>query len=225
MIPWQLIDRAAVPGSSESLCLYRRGDEYAIRVGNRELMNSRQHASEEALADLACAKIVGRASARVLIGGLGMGFTLAAALQRLDARAEVIVAELVGAVVEWNRGPLGPLAGHPLADKRVAVEEGDVWDVIVNACRSYDAILLDVDNGPEDLLLRGNDRLYGDPALRAAHTALRSKGVLAIWSAAPDPAFVRRLRANGFRVEAVTARARGHCGGGRHALWVGHRAE
>ena len=220
MIPWQLLDSAPVPGSSESLCLYRRGDEFAIRVGNRELMNSRQHASEDALADLACAKIADRTAARVLSGGLGMGFTLAAALRRLGPRAEVVVAELVPSVVTWNRGPLGALARHPLNDRRVIVREQDVLHLLSQARQMYDAILLDVDNGPEDLLLRGNDRLYGAPALDTARNALRPKGVLAFWSAATDPAFVRRLRKTGFAVDEITVRARGQRGGGRHAIWL-----
>lgn len=220
MIPWQLVDSAPVPGSSETLCLYRRGHEYAIRVGNRELMNSRMHGSEDALAELACATIADRPAPRVLIGGLGMGFTLAAALRRLGAGAEVVVAELVPAVVTWNRGALGALARRPLDDRRVVVREQDVMDVIAQAQHAYDALLLDVDNGPEDLLLRGNDRLYGDPALRMARNALRPGGVLAIWSAAADHAFVRRLRAAGFAVDEIRARARGERGGGRHTIWL-----
>jgi spermidine synthase len=219
MIPWQLLESAPVPGSSQALCLYRRGNEFAIRVGNRELMNSRMHGSEDALADLACAKLTDR-SPRVLIGGLGMGFTLAAALRRLGPKSEVVVAELVPAVVAWNRGPLGALAGHPLADLRVTVREVDVMQILEHERHAYDAILLDVDNGPEDLLLRGNDRLYAPPALAAAASALRPKGVLGIWSAAADHAFVRRLRHAGFAVEEITARARGARGGGHHAIWV-----
>lgn len=219
MTPWQLLDSAPVPGSAASLTLYRRGDEYAIRVGNRELMNSRQHASEDALADMACTKLASRDSARVLIGGLGMGFTLAAALRRLGPRGTVVVAELVPQVVQWNRGPLAHLAGDPLADRRVAIREEDVMQTIQHGRASFDAILLDVDNGPEDLLLRGNDRLYASPALTAAATALRPKGVLGIWSAAPDHAFVRRLRSVGFSVEQIAVRARGACGT-RHSIWL-----
>jgi spermidine synthase len=220
MIPWQLVDSAAVPGGKEALCLYRRGEEYAIRVGNRELMNSRMHASEDALAELTCGKIADRRAPRVLIGGLGMGFTLAAALRCLGPRSEVIVAELVPAVVVWNRGPLGSLAGHPLEDRRVTVRETDVMEILERERHAYDAILLDVDNGPEDLLLRGNDRLYAPPALEAVALALRPKGVLGIWSAASDHVFVRRLRHAGFVVDEITARARGARGGGRHAIWL-----
>jgi spermidine synthase len=223
VIAWELLDSAPVPGSNQTLCLYRRGDEFAIRVGNRELMNSRMHASEDALADLACDKIGDRTTARVLIGGLGMGFTLAAALRRLGTRSEVIVAELVPAVVTWNRGPLGALAGHPLKDRRVVVREVDVLQMLMNQRPTYDAILLDVDNGPEDLLLRGNDRLYAQPALHAASIALRPQGVLAIWSAGPDRAFVQRLRQLGFAVDAMSVRARGAHGGGRHAIWLAQR--
>lgn len=223
MIPWQLLDSAPVPGSSQSLCLYRRGAEYAIRVGNRELMNSRMHGSEDALADLACAKLVDRPSPRVLIGGLGMGFTLAAALRRLGPKSRVIVAELAPAVVTWNRGPLGALAGHPLQDPRVVVRAVDVMAILPDEREGYDAILLDVDNGPEDLLLRGNERLYARPALEVTFEALRPGGVLAIWSAAPDRAFVQRLRAVGFAVDEINVRARGASGGGRHAIWLAQR--
>lgn len=225
MIPWELVDSSAVPGSDQSLCLYRRGSEYAIRVGNRELMNSRMHGSEDALANLACAKIADRPAPRVLIGGLGMGFTLAAALRRLSARGTVVVAELVPAVVAWNRGPLGALARHPLDDKRVVVREQDVMDVLAHAQQAYDAILIDVDNGPEDLLLRGNDRLYSEPVLRMASTALRPRGVLGIWSAASDHGFVRRLRNAGFLVDEINVRARGPQGGGRHAIWLAQRRD
>lgn len=223
MIPWQLLDRAQVPGSSEELCLYRRGAEFAIRVANRELMNSRMHGSEDALADLACAKIANRLRSRVLIGGLGMGYTLAAALHRLRAESQVVVAELVPAVVAWNEGPLAHLAGHPLRDNRVTIREIDVSEILEHEHGSYDAILLDVDNGPEDLLLLGNDRLYARNGIEAAFAALRPQGVLAIWSAAPDHAFVHRLRRGGFAVDQIHARARGPRGGGRHTIWIAER--
>lgn len=224
MIPWELLDSAPVPGGSEPLRLYRRGKEFSIRVDGNELMNSRVHDSEEALAELACARLTLRPSPRVLIGGLGMGYTVAAALQRLDAQAQVVVAELVPAVVAWNRGVLAGLAGHPLKDSRVSVREIDVARILTTEKQAYDAILLDVDNGPDGLTRNGNDRLYTREGLRAAHAALKPSGILAVWSASPEPAFSRLLRQSGFAVEEVTARARGRKGGSRHLIWLAERA-
>ncbi len=223
MIPWEFLGGAPVPGNDKELRLYRRDREYSIRVGNAELMNSRVHGSEDALAELACARIAGRARPRILIGGLGMGFTLAAALQRLDADAQVAVVELVPAVVAWNRGPLAELAGHPLADARVTVHEDDVAKVLKGARRAWDAILLDVDNGPEGLTRARNDWLYGAAGLNAAFDALRPAGVLAVWSAGPAPDFSERLRRAGFEVEEVRVRARGARGGARHTIWIAGR--
>lgn len=220
MIPWELLDSAKVPGDDQELRLYRRGDEYAIRVGTYELMNSYVHESEEALADLACAKVTERARPRVLIGGLGMGYTTAAALRRLGARARVVVAELVPAVVEWNRGFLAHLAGHPLLDKRVTVREVDVARILRSERGMHDAILLDVDNGPEALSSKGNDWLYAEDGLRTTLAALRPGGVLGVWSARPDRGFPRRLRRVGFEVEEVHVRARGARGGGRRTIWL-----
>jgi spermidine synthase len=173
MIPWKLIDRAQVPGHGGEMCLYQRGGEFTIRLAAGELMNSRAHGSEDALAELACARISDRPCSRVLIGGLGMGYTTAAALRRLRADAQVLVAELVPAVVKWNRGPLGEFAGHPLQDARVTVCEADVAQVLQTEQRAYDAILLDVDNGPEGFSRQGNDWLYARAGLAAAFTALR----------------------------------------------------
>jgi spermidine synthase len=220
MIAWELIDRAQVPGGTQQLELHRRGQEWSIRVDGQELMNSRQHGSEETLAELACAAIADQPEPRVLIGGLGMGFSLAAALRTLGPRAQLTVAELVPAVVTWNRGSLAALAGNPLADPRVQIEQGDVGMLIAAARARYDAIVLDVDNGPAGLTRSENDRLYGNAGLRAALHALRSRGVLAVWSAAPAPAFTRRLRSAGFDVEEHGARARGARGGARHVLWI-----
>lgn len=223
MIPWEFLGTAPVPGSDKELRLYRRDREYSIRVGNAELMNSRVHGSEDALAELACARIAGRARPRVLIGGLGMGFTLAAALQRLGADAQVAVVELVPAVVTWNRGPLAELAGHPLEDARVTVHENDVAKVLKGARQVWDAILLDVDNGPEGLTRARNDWLYGAAGLNAAFDALRPAGVLAVWSAGPAPDFSDRLRRAGFEIEEVRVRARGARGGARHTIWIAGR--
>ena len=191
MIPWILLDSAQVPGDGGELRLYQRGDEFSIRiVGHGELMNSRVHGSEDALAEHTYARLVGDSNPRLLIGGLGMGFTLAAALQHVGDQAQVVVAELVSAVVAWNRGPLGEQAGHPLQDPRVSVREGDVAHCLKAESQAYDAILLDVDNGPEGLTRRENDWLYGMDGLNAAYAALRPQGVLAVWSAGPDQATV-----------------------------------
>jgi spermidine synthase len=223
MIPWELIDSAQAPGGGE-LRLYRRGREYSIQVDGNELMNSRVHGSEEALADLACAHIADRPCPRILIGGMGMGYTTAAALHRLGADGRVVVAELVPSVVEWNRGPLADLAGYPLDDCRVTVQEKDVAIVLRSEPKAYDAILLDVDNGPEAMTRRGNAWLYGKSGLETAFAALRPAGVLAVWSAGPDRAFTERLRLAGFEVREVRVPARGKEQGGRqHTIWLGAR--
>ena len=225
MTPWSLLDSAEVPGNGGELCLYRRGDEFSIKVtGRGELMNSRVHGSEDALAEQTCARLVEGAQPRLLIGGLGMGFTLAAALQHIGAQGQVVVAELVPAVVAWNRGPLGEQAGHPLEDPRVTVREGDVARVLRAEQGAYDAILLDVDNGPEGLTRKENDWLYGMTGLNAAYAALRPQGVLAVWSAGPDRDFVQRLRKVGFEVEEQRVRAHGSKGG-RHVIWFARRAD
>ena len=223
MIPWQLLDSAPVPGGGETLRLYRRGGEFSIRVDGCELMNSRVHGSEEALAEGACARLADHPAATVLIGGLGMGFTTAAALHRLGPEARVVVAELVPAVVAWNRGPLAALADHPLEDSRVTVREMDVARILKTEQQAYDAIMLDVDNGPAGLTRTGNDWLYSRAGLNAAHAALKPSGTLAVWSAAPDPAFSRLLRQTGFTVQEVMARARGPKGGSRHLIWLAER--
>jgi spermidine synthase len=223
MIPWQLLDSAEIPGEAEPLRLYRRGGEFSIRVEGSELMNSRVHGSEEAMAKFACARIASLPSPRVLIGGLGMGYTLAAALNRLGAAAEVVVAELVPAVVAWNRGVLAALAGRPLDDDRVTVREGDVAQMLREAQGAYDAILLDVDNGPRGLTRRGNDRLYTRTGLDAAFEALRPAGVFALWSAGPDRAFTELLRKAGFEPVEKRARPRASGGGASHTIWIAGR--
>lgn len=224
MIPWELLDSASVPGGGETLRLYRRGTEYSIRVDGCELMNSRAHGSEDALAELACARVAALPSPQLLIGGLGMGYTLAAALRRLGSQARVVVAELVPAVVQWNRGPLAALAGHPLADLRVSVREMDVARILQTEQQAYDAIVLDVDNGPAGLTRSGNDWLYTRAGLSAAQSSLKPSGILAVWSAGPDPAFAKLLRRTGFSVEEVEVRARGSKGGRRHMIWLAERS-
>lgn len=227
MTPWILVDEATVPGEFSGaggvLRLYRRGDEYSIKAGNCELMNSRVHGSEDALAELACGRVADRAGARMLIGGLGMGYTLAAALRQLGMAATVVVAELVPAVVAWNRGPLAPLAGRPLNDARVQVREQDVGQVMRAERSAFDAILLDVDNGPEGLTRKANDWLYGLEGLEAAYSALRPGGVLAVWSAGPEPVFAQRLRKLGFAVEETRVRAHAARRGARHTIWLAVR--
>lgn len=225
MIPWQLVDTAPIPGNEGELQLHRRGDEFSISIlGGGVLMNTRAHGSEDALARLPCRIIAGRPSPRVLIGGLGMGFTLAAALRYLGPDAAVVVAELVPAVVRWNRGELGAHAGHPLLDARATVREGDVARVIQGESQAFDAILLDVDNGPRGMTRKKNNWLYSLDGLIAAHRALRPKGVLAVWSAGPDQAFTARLKKIGFRVRQV--REAEHDGkGALHTIWLAEREE
>lgn len=217
-----LIDTAEIPGGGE-LRLFAEGEHYSIKIaGGGDLMSTRMHGSEDALARISCDRIAAIAAPRVLIGGLGMGFTLAAALARLGARAKLIVAELVPAVVAWNHGPLGEHAGYPIMDARVDVRECDVAAVIKAERSSFDAILLDVDNGPGGLTQVGNDWLYAMPGLAAAMTALRPNGVLAIWSAHADRKFTERLRQSGFAVEEVPVRAHGNKGA-RHLIWLATR--
>ncbi len=223
MIPWELLDSVTVPESREELSLHRRGDEFSIRVDRQELMNSRMYGSEEALARIACQRIATRPQPRVLIGGLGLGYTLAAALEHLPADGEVVVAELAPAVVKWNRGPLAHLAGAPLEDARVSVIEGDVARILRDERAAFDAILLDVDNGPEAFTRDENNWLYGAAGLQAAATALRPKGALAVWSASPDRAFTGRLRRAGFDVDDLRVPARKGGGGGKHTIWIGTR--
>ena len=223
MVSWEFLQSAPVPGGKGELRLYRRGGEFSIRLDRCELMNSRIHGSEEALAELACARIADRSRPQVLIGGLGMGYTAAAALQRLRADGRVVVAELVPAVVAWNRGPLADLAGRPLENERVTVREVDIAEILKVEQGTYDAILLDVDNGPQGLTRKGNNWLYSRAGLDAAFKTLRPAGVLAVWSASPDRAFTRRLREAGFAVEEVVVRSRGPRKGTRHTIWLAGR--
>lgn len=219
MIPRVLIDTAMIPGGNGQLRLMQRGAEFSIMLGNNELMNSRLSGSEEALATLSCARIEGRKAPRILVGGLGMGFTLRAALAVLPRDAELIVSELVPEVIAWARGPMAEWHGESLDDPRVNLIEGDVGPLIAHARADYDAILLDVDNGPDGLTRNANNRLYNGEGLRIARAALRPGGVLAVWSSASDAAFTRRLHEAGFRVEEVVVRANGDKGGARHIIW------
>lgn len=223
MNPWVLLDEVEVPGDGGAMKLYQRAHEFSISVKNEELMNSRMHGSEDALAELACKRVADRQAPRVLIGGLGMGFTLGAALEHLGSNADVVVAELVPAVVKWNRSHLAELAGRPLEDSRVTVRESDVGLVIKEQTAAYDAIMLDVDNGPDGLTHEGNDRLYTHGGLAAAKAALRPGGILAVWSAEPDKSFSKRIRGSGFKMEEVTVRARAKRGGRRHTIWVAEK--
>ena len=224
MIPWEHLGTAIVPGGTAELRLFRRGQEFAIRVGRDELMNSRLRGSEEALATLALAAIAGRPRARVLIGGLGMGFTLRAALRVLGPDAAVTVVELVPEVVAWARGPMAQLHEGSLDDPRVTIAVEDVVATIA-AGTAFDAILLDVDNGPDGMTSAGNDRLYSAVGLAATRDALTPGGVLAVWSAAPDDAFRKRLARAGFAVGEHRVRANRAGKGARHTIWIGAKEE
>ncbi|MBB5537963.1 MnmC family methyltransferase [Rhizobium giardinii] len=220
MIPWTHIDTAIMPDGGGELRLKQRGSEFSIMLGTIELMNSRLSGSEEQLARLSYGRIRNRPRPHMLIGGLGMGFTLRAALAELPADGRVTVGELVPAVVGWARGPMAEVFGGCLDDPRVTIREGDVGRLIQSAASAYDAILLDVDNGPEGLTRKANDDLYTVAGLRAARRALRPNGVLAVWSSAPDAGFTRRLRDAGFVVEELKVRASTRGGGARHVIWM-----
>lgn len=220
MIPWELLDTARAPGGEHELRLLKRGAEFSIRLGHNELMNSRLSGSEKALATLTLAKLAGRRAPSLLIGGLGMGFTLGAALQRSPGDAKIIVAELTPAVVAWARGPMAELFGTNLADPRVEIVEHDVGAIIRSARNGFDAIMLDVDNGPEAMTRAANDGLYGPLGLGEAHVALRPGGVLAVWSQGPDASFGKRLSRAGFRTEEARVRASDSGKGARHVIWL-----
>jgi spermidine synthase len=221
MIPRNRIGTALIPGTAIELQLYQSGELFSIKIpGRGDLMNSRMHGSEQALADLARDKIGHIKNPRVLIGGLGMGFTLAAALKTVGPDGQVVVAELVPEVVEWNRTLIGAPAGHPLKDPRASVYVGDVADLIRQPAGGFDAILMDVDNGPEALVRRENDWLYSAPGLQATRAALRPRGVLAVWSATADRAFSTRLRQAGFQVQEHVVRPHRAGKGPRHVIWI-----
>jgi spermidine synthase len=219
VIPWVQLDSAKTPDGGQELRLKQRGAEFSIMLGANELMNSRLSGSEEALAKLSCDRIAGRRQPKILIGGLGMGFTLRAALAELGDDASIVVAELVPAVVAWARGPMAEVFKGCLDDPRVSVREADVGQIIRSEASTYDAILLDVDNGPEGIVFKANDALYAVTGLHAARAALKSRGVLAVWSQGPDTGFTRRLKQAGFTVEEVKVRANGKSGA-RHVIWI-----
>ncbi|MFC7537383.1 spermidine synthase [Sphingomonas sp. GCM10030256] len=216
MIPRELIATARTPGGEE-MRLFRRGSDHMILVGRDELMSTRMSGSEEALAQLTAARLGERKAQHWLIGGYGMGFTLRAALAELSPDAQVTVAELVPEILEWARGPMAELTGGSLDDERATIRIGDVADAIAGG--RFDAILLDVDNGPDALVRPENDRLYSPGGLGAARAALKPGGLLAIWSAAPDPRFTRTLQAAGFKVDEEVVRARANGKGPRHHIW------
>jgi len=223
MLPRELLGESVTPDGAP-ITLTREGVALVVRIGNVPLMSSRVHGSEEALAEVGCAGLRARASARVLVGGLGMGFTLRAVLDALDSDAEVVVAELLPTIVAWNRGPLAALAQSPLDDPRTLLVDGDVAAVIRKSARAFDAILLDVDNGPEAFTVASNAWLYGRAGIAALRDALRPGGRLVVWSAVESESFVRALRAAGMSVEVLPVRARGAVRkGSRHWLFVASR--
>lgn len=224
MNKWTVLSKVDIPNDGGELTLMQRDQEFSIRLSGirGELMNSRVHGSEEALAELGCAKITSLEKAHVLVGGMGMGFTLAAALKAIQNTARVTVAELIPAVVEWNKGPLGECAGNPLQDQRSTAHIGDVAELISSEQDCYDAILLDVDNGPEGLTQSPNEWLYSGNGLAALHRSLRPQGTLAVWSAGHDPMFLIRLKKAGFNATAKTVRARPGKGS-RHTIFLAHK--
>jgi len=222
MLPRNLLGTAVIPDTNVQLQLYQSGDLFSIKIpGRGDLMNSRVHGSEKALAELACEKLAHTTSPRLLIGGLGMGFTTAAALKALGPGAEVVTAELVPEVVTWNRTLLGEVAGNPLDDERSHVFVGDVADLIRQERAGFDAILMDVDNGPEALVRHENNWLYDNAGLMATRAALRPRGVLAVWSSSKDRAFSKRLKQSGFEVREHTVRPHRAGKGPRHHIWIG----
>jgi spermidine synthase len=227
-VRWEKLGVAQIPNNGGELSLSRRplekNPEFSIRLSGirGDLMNSREHYSEEVLAELGCAHLKDTAGAHVLVGGLGMGFTLAAALNEVTDSSAVTVAELIPEVVEWNQGPLGECAGDPLKDARVKVSVGDVADLLRDSSETFDAILLDVDNGPEGITQNNNDWLYSTEGLQANYKALKPEGMLAIWSAGADSYFTIQLKKAGFKVEVRTVRAR-KGKGARHTIFLAQR--
>jgi spermidine synthase len=220
--PLDLLGETVTPDGTD-MKLIRRDTEFVILANGKSLMSSRMHGSEEALATLACGRARTLAQPCILVGGLGMGFTLRATLDFLPPDAIVVVAELLPAVVEWNRGPLGPLAGHPLKDKRVRVEVGDVRVSLCSSRGRFDAVLLDVDNGPAPFASSDNAGLYDNRGVAAAFAALKPGGVLAVWSAREDRKFEQRLRYAGFTIQVERVRARLKKGGPHHIIFLGHK--
>lgn len=225
MIPWVVLDTAKLPDGSGELRLKRRGGEFSIMLGSNELMNSRLSGSEEALAVLVRERLGNRTKPRILIGGLGMGFTLRAALAAWGADARIEVAELMPAVVAWARGPMAEVFAGCLEDPRVTITVSDVRRLIAAAPAGYDAILLDVDNGPEGLTVAANDALYDEAGLWQAQAALHPGGILAVWSQGPEHRFTQRLRRAGFAVEELTVRASRSRRGRKHVIWLAAREQ
>jgi len=226
MLPTTLLGTANIPNNGGELRLTQRGDEFFISLkgAGGVLMSSRVHGSEVALAELGCAHIQDKENSRVLVGGMGMGFTLAAALEATSASSEVIVAELVPEVIEWNNGALGECAGRPLDDHRVTVMQGDVAELFKTRQPTYDAVLLDVDNGPESFTHAENNRLYSGESLQAIQQTLKPGGTLTIWSAWHDPKFPLMLKKARFKVDTRTVRA--HNGkGSRHTIYLGQKTK
>lgn len=221
MKPLHKISTAIIPNNGGELTLFRREDEFSIRLSGvrGELMNSRVYNSEQELAKLGCAHITNKDNAEVLVGGLGMGYTLAAALECVTANSRVTVAELIPEVLEWNQGPLGECAGNPLSDSRAQVRLGDIAELIRLQQPDFDAILLDVDNGPEGITHSNNNWLYSTPGLDALYNSLRPEGVLAVWSAGPDSMFIIQLKKAGFSVSMRVVRARPGKGS-RHTIFL-----
>jgi len=224
VIRWELLAETRTP-DGDLIALTRHGIEYVISAGGLPLMSSRMHGSEEALAAFGCARARTLEAPSVLVGGLGMGFTLRATLDLLPFSATVVVAELVAGVVDWNRGPLGPLADHPLKDKRVVIDLNDVAATLRSSTRRFDAILLDVDNGPSAFTASRNAELYSDRGVAAVRAALRPNGVVAVWSAREDRRFEQRLRHGGFAVAVERVRGRLKRGGPRHVIFLGAAAQ
>ncbi len=222
MIPWEKLAKGKAP-DGEVLELRRRGHEYLIYAGGYDLMSSEDDTSSIALSEHGCAHIAGKKRARVLVGGLGMGYTLRAALDRVSDSSTVEIAELVSSVVDWNREWLGDLAGNPLDDPRTRLVRGDVRKPIRAAKNSYDAILLDVDNGPDALAHKQNDGLYGTKGIDDAYQALNKGGVLGVWSFDDEPKFTRRLEKRGFAVTThrVSASRKGR--GRYHQIWIARK--
>ncbi|SMQ70673.1 hypothetical protein SAMN06295905_1909 [Devosia lucknowensis] len=222
MLPWQKLGETTMPGGGP-MTLMQRGSEFSVMSGVVTLMNSRMSNSEEQLAKMSAARLGARPAPRILIGGLGLGFTLREALKCFAADSAIVVAELVPEIVEWARGPLRPLHGDSLDDPRVSIHLGDVATAIGGG-KPFDAILLDVDNGPDGLFRPANDRLYGAAGLAAARAALTPGGHLAVWSSHPDARFTKRLRQTGMQVDEITVRARNNGKGDRHTLWFATRS-
>ncbi len=224
MDDWDILETTRVPSGGGKLTLYKRGEEFSIWIENTELMSSHAHESEDELARVVLEDPKINSQPHVLVGGLGMGYTLAAALRSIPDGGRLTVAELIPEVISWNRGPLGHLAGHPLDDKRVTIQRVDVGRLLQTELEEYDVILLDVDNGPEGLTRGGNDWLYTEEGLDSAYSALKPGGILAVWSSFPDPAFYMRLKKVSFRgVRQVKVRIEPNEYGNEHVIWLSRR--